>query len=156
MAYKHRKKGFVVGLEIKDATMYVKQMMRQVPEYRSGQFKVKTASDAESVLMFLNNPANTCSKSFSDILTGTPYWNHQLISYVPSNLGKGYIFYFICNGCLKRVKYLYQYHSTEPPTCRTCCSLDYIRKSHSTRPTVNLKYYQELGSKSPEVKFCLD
>jgi len=51
--------------------------------------------------------------------------NKQRVDYVSSNLNRGYIFYFICSGCGRRVKYLYEYDPLDSPLCRVCCKLGY-------------------------------
>ena len=42
-----------------------------------------------------------------------------------SNLGKGYVFWFLCNLCSRRVKYLYVPRFTEEWACRKCHRLSY-------------------------------
>ncbi|MEI6396589.1 MAG: hypothetical protein WCO48_00735 [Candidatus Taylorbacteria bacterium] len=51
--------------------------------------------------------------------------SQQKVDYVSSNLDKGYIFYFICSGCRRRVKYLYEHDPFDSPLCRVCCKLGY-------------------------------
>lgn len=74
-------------------------------------------------------------KSIADFRTDYPYWNEQKVDFVPSNLGKdkGFIFYFICNGCGKRRKDLYFPSMVDEPFCRVCCRLQYKQPNHKTR-----------------------
>jgi hypothetical protein len=56
-------------------------------------------------------------------------WYAQLLDFIPSNLQKGYLAYFICNQCKRRAKYLYYQtpfdgYSSEP-LCRVCQGLKY-------------------------------
>lgn len=85
-----------------------------------------TLNEATQVKDFLNKPNNTASKSVRD-LQGFYYWDDQKIDFIPSNLGEGYgfIYYFICNGCHRKVKYLYEYSKCNTPLCRICCRLSY-------------------------------
>ena len=94
-----------------------------------------TLNEAEQVKEFLNNPKNTASKSMRDLETGFHYWDEQKVDFVPSNLGegRGYLFFFNCNGCNHRVKYLYQYSYCNTPLCRLCCRLKYKAPSRKER-----------------------
>jgi hypothetical protein len=83
----------------------------------------------------LDKPEYTTFKSMRDIQDGSRYWNEQKVDYTPSNLGsgRGYLFYFICNGCRRRVKYLYDYNFCHPPLCRTCCRIGYKAPTRRTK-----------------------
>lgn len=100
--------------------------------------KLNSLKQAIEIKDLLNDPANTSYKSLRS-LDGTPYWHIQLVDFISSNLGegRGYLFYFICNGCKDRVKYLYEYSMCETPLCRQCCRLRY------RKPTLisSSKYY---------------
>ncbi len=81
----------------------------------------------------LNNPRYTTFKSIAVFNDGIPYWNEQKVDYVPSNLRRGFIFYFICNGCERRAKHLYEYSTLESPLCRVCCRLKYEAPTYKAR-----------------------
>jgi len=85
---------------------------------------VRTQNEAQLVKEFLDEPQNTKYKSARG-LDGFYYWSQQKVDFVASNLGLGFLFYFVCNGCGKRVKYLYRYSECESPLCRLCCRLKY-------------------------------
>lgn len=51
------------------------------------------------------------------------------VDFIKSNL-KGYVFYFICQFCNRRVLHLYQSHEAEQLGCRTCYHFAYP-KHHS-------------------------
>ena len=82
----------------------------------------------------LDRPEYTRFKSFKS-LDGFHYWNEQKVKYVPSNLGRGrgYIFYFICNGCRRNVKHLYQESLCETPVCRICSRIGYQAPKRKAR-----------------------
>jgi len=48
--------------------------------------------------------------------------------FVPSNLGKGGIFYFICAWCEEKTKYLYLCPRDQMLKCRKCARLVYNRR----------------------------
>ncbi|KKR46468.1 MAG: hypothetical protein UT82_C0012G0015 [Parcubacteria group bacterium GW2011_GWB1_40_14] len=91
--------------------------------------------DAQRIKEIINIPKNTSFKSFADIRTGQPYWHEQEVTYIPSNLGKkkGFIFFFICNGCEKKVRRLYHRELVDSPVCRECCRLRYKKTNRSQR-----------------------
>ena len=123
MQYKTRKNWII--LEINDITDYVRDILSKSSQHSSRYFKNHSVQEADQVKSFLNNPKNTQSKSMRDSLTGIPYWNEQVVDYVESNLSKGFIWYFICNHCGQRVKYLYKYGKTKTPLCRLCLGIEY-------------------------------
>jgi hypothetical protein len=61
--------------------------------------------------------------------------------YVKSNLGKGYIFYFVCK-CERRVSHLYQTTKDSPLGCRTCYQLRY-KKAPSRQTNIGSNQIQQ-------------
>lgn len=57
--------------------------------------------------------------------------NRVKLTYTKSNLGKGFIFWFICNVCSGRVKYLYFPPNSQTLACRKCHKLVYERQNDS-------------------------
>lgn len=51
--------------------------------------------------------------------------NNIILTYTLSNLGKGFIFWFVCNGCGRRVRFLYIPPHSEDFLCRVCHRLVY-------------------------------
>jgi len=51
--------------------------------------------------------------------------NKIKLTYTKSNLGKGFVFWFVCNICGRRVKYLYFPSSSSILACRRCHKLTY-------------------------------
>ncbi len=97
--------------------------------------RVKSLYQAQELKRKLDNPSNTEFKSVKDIKYGEPFWKTQRVDFVPSNLpdNEGYIFYFLCNICKRKVKYLYRYSLTKEPWCRECLHLNYQSKSRKRR-----------------------
>lgn len=59
-------------------------------------------------------------------------WNSVKVTYTKSNLRKGFVFWFICNICGRRVRYLYFPPNSEVLACRVCHRLAY-RKQNENR-----------------------
>lgn len=59
--------------------------------------------------------------------------NNVRLTYTKSNLGKGFVFWFICNTCRKRVKFLYFPPNSQVLACRKCHRLAYDKQNESKR-----------------------
>ena len=118
-----------------DIADYLRTFLRELSKLEHKNAEIKSELDALRVKGLMNVPANTTFKSLEDIRNGQPYWKYQEVDYVPSNLGRGrgYIFYFICYSCERRVKFLYFHTYVEPPMCRQCYRLPYTRSPYSQR-----------------------
>lgn len=131
MQYDHKKKEILNRTQRIDISEYLRTFLLELSNLEAKPVRFNTWFEAERIKGLLNIPKNTRFKSVMDMRMGFPYWDEQRVDYVPSNLGskRGYIFYFICNGCEKRVKYLYEYDTLCSPLCRTCCRITYKRKT---------------------------
>lgn len=85
--------------------------------------RITSEQEAKWVLEFINR-SECGSYAIRGIQRGQTV--PQQFTYIPTNLGRGYYFYFICDGCDKRAKKLYlpkdRYHGYR---CRTCYRLVY-------------------------------
>ncbi|PIY72299.1 hypothetical protein COY87_01640 [Candidatus Roizmanbacteria bacterium CG_4_10_14_0_8_um_filter_33_9] len=59
--------------------------------------------------------------------------NRVKLTYTKSNLGKGFVFWFICPACGKRVRYLYIPPYSEVSACRRCHRLVYEKQNDNKR-----------------------
>ena len=59
--------------------------------------------------------------------------NRVKLTYSKSNLGKGFVFWFMCNICDRRVKYLYFPPNSTVLACRNCHRLTYDKQNESKR-----------------------
>lgn len=57
--------------------------------------------------------------------------NRIKMTFSRSNLGKGFIFWFVCNVCSRRVKHLYIPPSSEILACRKCHRLTYEQQNET-------------------------
>lgn len=84
--------------------------------------RIRTTLEAAWVLSTLNNP-NPHYVSLRNIQS--PRQNWQMFKLLPSNLGKGFLFYFICTRCQSSVKHLYIPDGQDIYMCRNCHKLSY-------------------------------
>ena len=134
MEYKHKNKSLLSRVSRVNSTDYVRTFLLELAVLEKKPYiQLNSPAVAERIKGLLNIPKNTTFKSLSDIETGLPYWDEQLVDYIDSNLGQGYIFYFICNRCGRKVKYLYEYDMTRSRLCRICCRFEYRRSKHTAR-----------------------
>ena len=59
--------------------------------------------------------------------------NNVKMTYTRSNLGKGFVFWFICNVCGRRVKFLYFPPNSQVLACRKCHRLTYDKQNENKR-----------------------
>jgi hypothetical protein len=122
------KKTAITVLDRKDIVDYVRSFVWHARSTQGRVLNARYRAEAENMRELMNDPKNTTYKSIRDFRNGDYFWHHQKVDFVQSNLGRGYIFYFRCNGCYRRVKYLYEYSLLESPLCRICCNLNYDYK----------------------------
>jgi hypothetical protein len=89
---------------------------------RLKDLRIRSLAEAETIKNMMNNPSNFFT-SLQNIQSYHQNW--QTFDFVPSNLGRGYLFYFVCDRCERRVKYLYMLSNSHVYLCRTCCKLKY-------------------------------
>lgn len=122
-------------------TDYVRNFMWDIRKKEGRVFRTNHYEEVMHMKTLLNDPKYTTFKSIRAFDRGIPHWNEQKVDCISSNLGgdRGYIFYFICNMCRRRVKHLYEYSVLESPLCRTCCGLGY-----DTKPSKAREFYRLL------------
>lgn len=59
--------------------------------------------------------------------------NNVKMTYTKSNLGKGFVFWFICNICGRRVRFLYIPPNSKITACRICHRLVYDQQNDNKR-----------------------
>jgi hypothetical protein len=84
--------------------------------------RVRTLKEAQWVLGQLNTPQARFG-SLRSVQSDGKCW--QQFDFVQSNLRNGYIFYFVCDRCGRRAKYLYQPDGLFYYACRDCHKLSY-------------------------------
>ena len=128
-----------------DISDYLIQFLRELPSVRNYKKRgIRSTWEANHIKELANDSRNTEFKSTRSV-QGDFFWAEQKVDFVPSNLGegKGFVFYFLCNSCERRVKYLYYMSMISEPLCRTCCRLGYkqsTRKERSLSRLINRPY----------------
>lgn len=87
--------------------------------------RIRTLKEATWVLNTINTPQSRYS-SLRSIQSDGGCW--QTWDFVPSNLRRGFLFYFVCDRCKGRVKYLYNPDGQFRYLCRTCHGVSYPTK----------------------------
>jgi hypothetical protein len=133
--YTHKKTSILERIEPLNITDYVKKGIIELERKWGYRFNFGHPLEADRLKQLLNDPRNTTFKSTRDPADGLYFWHEQNVTFVRSNLGceKGAIFYFLCNSCHRRVKFLYEYSSCYPPLCRKCCRLGYKYPTRKAR-----------------------
>lgn len=118
-----------------NAADYVREFTRVIEQKEGRRVRGKHLGEAMHLQQLLHLPESTSSKSVRDLKSGEYFWGHQKVEYVRSNLGigKGYVWYFICNGCERRVKFLYESTPLRSPLCGRCQRISYRQPSRSSR-----------------------
>lgn len=139
-------------------TEYVRVFLIDLSKREGKRVKINGEFEAERIKGLLNMPKNTMFKSHFDFM-GNPGWYEQKVVCVPSNLPrrKTFLFYFICDACHERVKYLYEYNMLRPPLCRKCCRIVYGRDIPKTgyraKWGISKRHFNELKAVYPERKY---
>lgn len=87
-----------------------------------GDSRVTNITEAEWIVSTMNTP-QTRYNSLRSIQSDRRPW--QEFEYIPSNLGVGFLFYFICGGCGRRTSRLYMPDGVFHYSCRQCHKLCY-------------------------------
>lgn len=84
---------------------------------------IRTQEEAERVKELINN-----SYTRFESLEVPQHDSAMQVDFIASNLGKGYVFYFVCK-CDRRVVHLYQTSKDQPLQCRQCAHLKYKKRA---------------------------
>lgn len=137
-------------LNIRD---YLDSFLEELGAIEGRHMKINTFSEADRIKALLNMPPrNGRFRDLNDFRNGYPAWSEQKFDYVVSNLNRGYIFYFLCNRCERKCRYLYYISSRFQPFCRTCCRLRYKAPSRKARELTRLLRKNPL---STEAKYII-
>lgn len=106
--------------------------------------RIRTDTEAEIIKGIMNE------QSYKYEALEVPQHDTALrFDYVKSNLGKGYIFYFVCK-CERRVLHLYQTSKGQQLFCRHCAHLRY-KKVTSRKTKIDLRQTQQTQTITQQV-----
>ncbi len=127
--FEKRKGAIVAQIHIND------YLRRYAWELYKGQRRpvIRSRSDADYYKKLFSDPMHSPLRSMLNVHSGDLYKYCQDIDYVPSNLGKGFIFYFICVWCGRRAKYLYADEKLDAMLCRKCIKFPYRQPTRPER-----------------------
>ena len=124
-----------------DIKNHLRRFVLELSAMDKRDVKIRTRGEAEHIKGLLNASGNTIFYSLSEMRYGRRCWIGKEVDYIPSHLGpnRGFTFYFICQRCERRTKYLfYKLAEIPEPLCRSCCHLKYKRPSRRNRDLTNL------------------
>ena len=99
---------------------------------KAGDLNLNEEADVQKFIKFveINTTLNLKQEINGKAEYSTP--NRLKLTYTKSNLKKGFIFWFICNGCNRKTRFLYFPAFSESLLCRQCHRLVY-EKQNKTR-----------------------
>src|SRR3989338_10620695 len=129
-------------------THFISAFLEELKERKEIPYgKVKTEEQAIRLKEFINTPTLEFETPFQ-IYQSSHEW--QEVDFVPSNLGRGYIFYFICNRCEGNMRHLYQPYPEAQPLCRNCHHLTYRQSRRKERRISRLTHKPYLSQEERE------
>lgn len=136
-----------------DIGPYIRAFRGHMRRTRGRVYNLRLFGEAEEIQELINYPEHRPRFAIPSI-EGDDCTYDQQVTFVSSNLGLGYIFYFLCSGCGRRVRYLYELSAHETPLCRTCCRIDYDQPNRQARSLSRLlrKPYLETEDKRVLIK----
>lgn len=133
-------KGFGIKTYIQ---MFLEEVDSEAIKNGLKMMKIKTLERANYIKELLNTP-NT--KFETPFILYKQHYEWPEVDFIPSNLGKGFIFYFICNGCGRKVKYLYEPRENSQYLCRICHGLHYKQPDRRIRRISRLTHKPYLSN----------
>ncbi len=140
------KKPVVENSQITSVSVFVRHNLLQINE-QMGKLKKRKLdlNNEEDVKSFIEiveqyiklnlKQENGGEVSFTEL-------NPVKLTYTKSNLGKGFVFWFICNRCGRRVRNLYFPPNSEVLACRRCHRLSY--RTQNENDTRAARSYRKL------------
>jgi uncharacterized protein YjiS (DUF1127 family) len=127
---------------------YLLAFLDELSMIENKQVVLNNEAEIMRVIAILEGGANRSFERLRTIHRNFETWYEQKMKFTGSNLRKGYIPYFVCNGCLRRAKYLYYqpYNSDNSPLCRNCNKLRYQQPKRRVRRLSRLLNRQYLSS----------
>jgi len=109
-----------------DIKTFIRRALEEAYErcYIRKPYKITNKAEAERIKELINNPVNRF-RTAEMIQERDDYW--QEVDYRPSNLRRGFVFFFICNGCECPVRHLYRASNRMRYRCRECLNLSYYQ-----------------------------
>ncbi len=129
------KKPVVENSQRTDVSVFIRHNYLQVSEQMKSNGKSKLSlnneEDIKTFIEIIEKNVQLNLKQENNGETSFTQLNPVRLSYTRSNIGKGFIFWFVCNVCSRRVRYLYFPPNSELLACRVCHKLAYRKQNKS-------------------------
>lgn len=105
------------------------------------KYNLKAQSDVKGLIADMETGTNINLKqdNHGELSYSEP--NNIKLTYSKSNLGKGFVFWFVCNLCNRRVKYLYFPPNSTILACRNCHRLTYDKQKESKKMRAYIRLF---------------
>ncbi len=127
--YYFNKRPVVENSQVNNVSVFVRHSYLLIKEKLKEKGEYLDLNKEEDVQMFIDLVQQSVTVNLRQENSGnvscTEHMNPMKLAYTRSNLGKGFIFWFICNLCGKKVRYLYFPPNSEVMACRSCHRLAY-------------------------------
>lgn len=135
MYFSSKRRKLVEEIKCLNASIFVRIVLEELRGTNRFNFPsagcVRNQIEAEKLRDYINNPWSESAVVYEGLYF--PRHNWPEVDFILSNLGRGYIFYFICDGCERRCKFLYQPTEEDQPLCRICHYLTYRQPTKRER-----------------------
>lgn len=122
---KYGKRPLVENCEIVRASTFVRTCLNELDYIKKLNLDLRKKEDVETLVNIVNNTVYLKNNDTKD----NEIKNFVKITYSSSNLKKGFVFWFVCNGCLKKVRLLYLTPYSTIFLCRNCHRLTYEKNN---------------------------
>lgn len=129
------KKPIVENSQRTDISVFIRHNYLQLADQIKGTFKRElNLNHEQDVKLFIEIIEKSIKLNLKQDNNGEASFtemNPVKLTYTRSNLEKGFVFWFICNICSRRVRYLYFPPNSEVLACRNCHRLAYGKQNES-------------------------
>lgn len=133
--YSFNKRPIIENSQINNVSVFVRHNYLLIRDKLKEKGRDLNLNKEEDVQMFIDLVKQSITVNLRQENNGdvscTEHMNPMNLTYTRSNLGKGFIFWFICNLCGRRVRYLYFPPNSEVMACRRCHRLAYKNQNES-------------------------
>lgn len=123
------KKPVVENSQRTDVSVFVRHNYLQIAEeFKRSKNRELNLNDEEDILLFIKIIEKNITLNLKQENNGEVNFtklNPVKLTFTRSNIRKGFIFWFICNLCGRRTRYLYFPPNSEVMACRICHRLAY-------------------------------
>lgn len=130
------KKPVIENSQRTDISVFIRHSYLQITDQMKELGKEQlNLNDEQDVRLFIEIIEKNVQLNLKQEINGETNFtgmNSVKLTYTKSNLKKGFIFWFICNLCGRKVRYLYIPPNSEVLACRNCHRLAY-RKQNEKR-----------------------